>query len=109
MSARYEILKGKGGYRFNLIAPNGRIILSSETYTSKAGARNGIGSVKKNAKTKSRYEVREARNGEEYFVLKARNGEPIGRSETYESPSGTATGMASVQQNARGARIDDET
>ena len=36
MPAKFEIKKDKAGkYRFNLIAPNGEIIASSEAYESK--------------------------------------------------------------------------
>jgi uncharacterized protein YegP (UPF0339 family) len=38
-----------GKYRFRLKAGNGEIIATSEAYESKAGATNGIESVRKNA------------------------------------------------------------
>jgi len=108
MAPKFEIEKGKGGFRFNLKAPNGRKILTSETYTTKAAAQNGIASVKANARAKSHYEEKTARNGAPYFVLKAKNGETIGRSETYSSSSARQNGIESVQRNA-GAKIDDKT
>ena len=47
---KFEIVKDKAGkYRFNLKAANNEIIASSEGYNSKAGCKNGIESVKKNA------------------------------------------------------------
>jgi len=50
MEATFKIKKDAAGkYRFNLIAPNGRVIVSSEGYDNKAGCLNGIESVKKNA------------------------------------------------------------
>ena len=50
MAAKFELFKDKGGkFRFNLKAANGEIIASSEAYSSKASALNGIESVKKNA------------------------------------------------------------
>lgn len=108
MPGKYEIEKGRGGYRFNLKAANGKKILTSETYTTKAGARTGIASVKANGRAKSNFEKRTARNGDPYFVLKAQNGETIGRSETYSSGSGRENGIESVQRNA-GARVKDKT
>src|SRR5690349_10396860 len=109
MAGKFEIKKGKGGFRFNLKAPNGKTILSSEQYASKAGAENGIKSVKENSGRKGQFEEKQAKNGESYFVLKAGNGEVIGRSETYESTSGRKNGIESVQKNARGAKVDDKT
>jgi uncharacterized protein len=41
--------KGAGKYHFVLKAANGEIIATSESYTTKAGAKNGIESVKTNA------------------------------------------------------------
>ena len=108
MAGKFEIKEGRGGYRFNLKASNGKVILSSEQYTTKSGALTGIKSVKENSKTKGQFEERTAKNGESYFVLKAKNGETIGRSETYQSPSGRKNGMNSVQKNGR-AKVDDKT
>jgi uncharacterized protein YegP (UPF0339 family) len=50
MAAKFELYKDRGGkFRFRLKAPNGQIIASSEGYNSKASAKNGIESIKKNA------------------------------------------------------------
>jgi uncharacterized protein YegP (UPF0339 family) len=38
-----------GGYHFNLVASNGEVVATSESYRSKAGALNGIGSVQRHA------------------------------------------------------------
>lgn len=51
MAGKFELYTDKGGeYRFRLKAGNGEVItLSSEGYSSKASAKNGIESIKKNA------------------------------------------------------------
>jgi uncharacterized protein len=50
MAGKFEIYSDKGGkFRFRLKASNGEIIAVSEAYESKASAKNGIESVKKNA------------------------------------------------------------
>ena len=47
---KFEIYTDKAGeFRFRLKAKNGEPILASEGYKSKAGCKNGIESVKKNA------------------------------------------------------------
>lgn len=47
---KYELYRDAGNkYRFRLKAGNGEVIASSEAYESKAGAQNGIESVKRNA------------------------------------------------------------
>lgn len=108
MAAKFVIERGTGGkYRFNLKAGNGEIILSSETYETKAGALGGVESVKANAPVDSRYERRTASNGQPYFLLKAANGQIVGRSETYSSTSAMEGGIESVKKNAPGAAVED--
>ena len=50
MAGKFEISKRSNGeYQFNLKAGNGQVILASQGYADKAGCKNGIESVKKNA------------------------------------------------------------
>jgi uncharacterized protein len=53
VAGKYVVKKNaKGQYHFVLKAGNGETIAQSETYASKAGAMNGIESVRSNASTK---------------------------------------------------------
>jgi uncharacterized protein YegP (UPF0339 family) len=38
-----------GEYRFNLVAPNGQVVATSESYKQKASALSTIASIQKNA------------------------------------------------------------
>ncbi|MBW8486856.1 YegP family protein [Actinomadura parmotrematis] len=50
MAAKFVLKKGSTGkFHFNLLATNGQVIATSESYESKSAAVNGIESVKKNA------------------------------------------------------------
>jgi uncharacterized protein len=50
MAAKFVLTKGSTGkFHFNLVATNGQVVASSESYESKAGALNGIESIKRNA------------------------------------------------------------
>jgi uncharacterized protein YegP (UPF0339 family) len=50
MAGKFVLKKDAGGqFRFNLLASNGQVIASSEAYTTKAAALNGIDSVKRHA------------------------------------------------------------
>lgn len=108
--AKFILSKRKNGeFQFNLHAGNGQIILTSEGYTTKANALNGIESVKKNAPADVHYERKVSTNHKHYFNLKATNGQIIGTSQMYESTSGMETGIESVKKNAPIATIEDET
>ncbi|MGQ1888891.1 YegP family protein [Thermophagus sp. OGC60D27] len=97
---KYAMKTAKNGqFMFNLKADNGEIILTSETYTSKAGCENGINSVKENSSVDTRYERKVTNQQKPYFVLKASNGQIIGKSEYYSSNSAMENGIRSVKKN----------
>ncbi len=110
MAAYYELKTGANGqFHFNLKAGNGEIILSSESYTSKAGALNGIESVKTNSPLDEQYERKTSVSSQPYFVLKAKNHEVIGRSEMYSSEGARDKGIESVKKNGTEATVKDLT
>jgi uncharacterized protein len=50
MAGKFELKKGDSGkYHFNLVAGNGQVIATSQTYERKHTALDGIESVRKNA------------------------------------------------------------
>ena len=100
MSGKFELSQSENGqYHFVLKAGNGEVILSSEHYTSKASAENGIESVQKNAPDAAHYEKKTASNGKPFFNLKAANHQVIGTSQLYASEAARDKGIASVQSN----------
>lgn len=101
---KFELYQTKE-YRFRLSAKNGQTILASEGYVNKAGALNGIESVKKHAPNENRFDRLESSNGKYYFNLKATNGQIIGTSEMYETKQGRDNGIQSVMENAPIAEI----
>lgn len=107
----FEIYQSEksGEFYFRLKAKNGQVILTSEGYTSKSGATNGIESVRKNSADEGRFEVKESSSGKFFFNLKAGNGQVIGKSQMYAAESGMKNGIASVQQNAGGGDVKDLT
>jgi uncharacterized protein len=110
MPGKFELKKaGQGQFMFNLKATNGQVILTSELYTAKSGAENGIESVRKNAPDDANYERRTSSGGQPYFVLKAANGQVIGRSEMYSAAAAMEKGVESVKNNAPAATLDDLT
>lgn len=47
---KFEIFEDKSGeYRFRLLAPNGKIIATSEGYSTKSNCKDGINNVKEYA------------------------------------------------------------
>jgi uncharacterized protein YegP (UPF0339 family) len=110
MAGYFELKKGDGGnFRFNLKAGNHEVILTSESYTSKAAAQTGIAAVKTNAPADANYDRRTAKDGSRYFVLLAANKQIIGRSEMYSSAAAMEGGIASVRRNAPDADTKDLT
>lgn len=94
-------------FYFNLKAKNGQVILSSQGYSDKGGATNGIDSVKKNCTDDNKFERKTAANGKFHFNLKAGNGQIIGSSQMYSSEAGMENGIESVRNNAPEAEVKD--
>lgn len=110
MAARYALRKSTNNqYYFNLHAGNNEVILTSEMYTTKSGAQNGIESVRTNSPIDSRYQRLISSNSKYYFVLRAANNQVIGRSEMYNSPAGRDSGISSCKTNGPKAPVDDQT
>ena len=105
----FEIYKSEKNekFYFRLKAKNGQVILTSQGYANKAGAKNGVESVKKNAPDDSKYERKESSNGKVFFNLKAANTQIIGSSQMYKSKDGLEKGIASVKKNAAEGSVKD--
>lgn len=120
--SKFVLRTVSSGVKFDLCAPNGQTVLSSEVYTSRAAALRGIGSVRKNvpgARLEDRteegscpcpnpkFELYRDRAGTYRFRLKARNGQIIGISEAYAAKSGCLNGIESVIKYAADAEFEE--
>ncbi|MDO6759383.1 YegP family protein [Tamlana sp. 2_MG-2023] len=92
-------------FYFHLKAKNGQIILASQGYADKSGAKNGIESVKTNCADDSKFERKTAANGKFHFNIKAANGQIIGTSQMYAGTDGMENGIASIKTNAPSAEV----
>ncbi len=121
--SKFVIRAVPSGVKFDLRAPNGQVILTSEVYSTQAACRKGIASVQKNAprakveiqtepdfgsQTNPKFEVYRDRAGNYRFRLKARNGEIIAVSDGYTAKAGCRGGIESVQKNAAFAEMEEE-
>ena len=107
---KFEIKTGSSGKTmFNLKAGNGQVILTSQSYASMDGCKNGIESVRTNSQDDARFERKTAKDGSPFFTLNATNGQIIGKSEMYSSKDGMENGIASVKKNAPDAEVEDNS
>lgn len=98
---RFEIKVDRAGaYRFNLLAGNGQVILSSEGYVRRSSCMNGIESVRRHSAEDRFFERTIAADGRYHFNLKAANGEVIGTSQMYAAAEGMENGILSVRIHA---------
>ena len=110
MAGWFELDKSSNGqYKFVLKAGNGEIILTSELYTTKSSAENGIASVQANSPLDERYDLKDSSNGKSYFNLRAANHQVIGTSQMYATKQSRETGIASVKTNGTTTTIKDNT
>ena len=109
------------GFVFNLVANNKEIVGTSQTYKSKAAAKIGIESVRKNAeveiedqtlkdyeeKKNPKWEIYLDKADEYRFRLKAPNGEIILASQGYTAKSSAKNGIDSIRRNADSEIVDE--
>ena len=109
------------GYKFDLKAPNGQTVATSEVYETEAACRKGIESVRKIAAkakledqtedsrktvTNPKFQLYQDKSGNFRFRLKARNGQVVAVSEDYTTKTACENGIDSVRQNAPDAQIE---
>lgn len=119
---KFVVKQAKGGYRFNLVAGNGEIIATSQTYGGKASCLAGVERVRESAPAAAledqtvegyvaqkhpKFEIYLDKAGEFRFRLKAPNGEIIAVSEGYKAKASCKNGIESVRRNAAGAAVSE--
>lgn len=107
-------------FKFDLLAGNGQVIASSQTYKTEKSCDNGIESVRKNAPIAEiedqtaenfesvkfpKFELYTDKAGEFRFRLKATNGQIIATSEGYTALKSCLNGIRSVKENAADAAV----
>lgn len=106
MAAQYELKTARNGkLYFNLLAANGEVILTSQMYASRSGARKGIASVQSNAGSADRFQRRQGKGGKSHFVLKAANHRVIGTSQVYHSKQAMEKGIKSVMKHGKAKKL----
>jgi uncharacterized protein len=108
--AKFVMETAKSGQIYwNLVAGNNEKTLHSEMYESKASAKNGAESVKKNSADRKRFTKGKNSKGQYWFEISATNAEIIGKSQMYASEDTCDAGIASVMRDAPSATIEDNT
>lgn len=108
MAGYFELkTSANGDFAFNLKAANHQVVLTSQGYSTKRSALEGIDSVRRNSQIESRFERKVAKDNSPYFVLLASNGQVIGRSEMYSGAAAMENGIKSVMTNGASATVKD--
>jgi uncharacterized protein len=100
--ARVDVLESTAGFRFNVHAQNGEVVLSSESYTTKAAAWNGAFAVQAASQNAAAFTLKTSTDNRFYFTLTADNGQIVGVSQMYTTRAAAQSGITSVQGLLRG-------
>jgi len=118
---KFLVKKTNTGFKFDLYAGNGEVIVSSEVYSTESTCLKGVESVSKNAPVANfedltvdpvttavnpKFEMYTDKAGEFRFRLKARNGEIIATSEGYKAKASCLNGIESVKKNSVDAKVE---
>ena len=120
---KFVVRSTEKGSRFNLVAGNGQVIATSQTYKSLTSCLNGVKSVRTNApvaavedQTKEdfaqekcpKFQIYLDKAGEFRFRLLAKNGQNIAASEGYVKLASCLNGIESVRKKAVDAEVVQE-
>jgi uncharacterized protein len=94
--AHIDLWQTSGQYYFHVVAGNGNIMLTSEGYTTRTGALNGILSVLDNGTLESRYQIFQGKDSQHYIRLRAANGRIIAMTEGYSTLSNARRAVKSM-------------
>ena len=106
-----------GQFRFHVVSGNGRTLMTSEAYTSRTGALNGVLSVLDNGVDPAQYQGNQTDSGKYDLHLRAGNYETIAFTQTYSTKSNATRAVGScvnavttyldkVESNTSGARVE---
>ena len=90
-----------------LTAPNGQVMLTSESYLSNQSAKNGIETIKKNVAL-NHFEVYSDRNNKHYFKLKDSANKLLCVGQVYKSYARCAKAIESTKKYSSKSIIDDK-
>ena len=106
-----------GQFHFHVVSGNGRVLMTSEAYTSRTGALNGILSVLDNGVDPAQYTLNKTASGKYNLRLRAGNNEIIAFTQAYSTKSSATRAITScvnavtsyldkVEANTSGARVE---
>ena len=96
-----------GAHYFNYVK-NGKVVLISESYTSRAGRDNGISSVSKNMSRTDAYQHHTHKNGKHYFDINAANGQEVATSRWYSSKAAAERGATNLRDETETATSSND-
>jgi uncharacterized protein YegP (UPF0339 family) len=103
VTMHFELFIGKDDeHYFRLVNAHGDTALFSEGYKSKAGALNGIESVRRNGTNLEQYQIRD-----NSFTLKASNGQNIAQSPQFASKERTDKILREIVENVSDADVSE--
>ena len=120
---KFVVKATEKGARFNLVAGNGQVIATSQTYKALRGCLAGVESVRANAPVAAvedqtqedwakekcpKFQVYLDKAGEYRFRLLAKNGQNICHGEGYTALKSCLNGIESVRKNAADGTVEQE-
>ena len=120
---KFVVKATEKGARFNLVAGNGQVIATSQTYKALRTCLAGVESVRTNAPIAAvedqtqedwakekcpKFQVYLDKAGEFRFRLLAKNGQNICHGEGYKALKSCLNGIESVRKNAADSEVEQE-
>ena len=110
MAGHFEVRKTETNqYFFCLFDSNGKILFTSESYSTHADANQGIAALKERVESFPNFERKKNSENKMFFVVRTARGKVIGSSERYSSIADLENSITAVNQSVVDAEIIDGT
>lgn len=106
-SGKYEVYPEAGMFKFRLRASNGEILLVSNGYKNRDGAKNGINTLKKNLENGTRKIIRDKNDYYQFRISTPNDGRLIITSEIYPSSTSCQSALNSTLKFGESTKIID--
>ncbi len=103
---KYEIFQESGGFKYRLKAVNGESLITSEVYSTKAGALKGIDTLKSNVEGNTAvYRIEQDKHDKHQFSVATKQNKILGLSATYSSNAACESAIESLKSYAGSTKV----
>ena len=106
LGGKFEVFLESGGFKYRLKAVNGEALLTSEVYSTKAGALKGIDTLKSNVEADTAlFHIEQDKHDKYQFQVATKQNKILGISSTYSSNAACESAIESLKTYSKSTKV----